>query len=392
MDIGEWPSDEEIVTPSGWTVNGIDAYQTNKGVTFNAVGDYAVSPQYQGFVTQLVLQVCSTSSPILRYLKAIPEEASSSARTWTLEATSEAKYSEQSFAWKVSEGIRRFRLQIEGPQGGNWRVGSLTVYLDRVDPPTGLREINAHSDALSVGWQPEVRAASYGVEVAQVETLLPKYELQKEWDFSSLTNISGNPKTFVIPDGLPPSLRDVEGRTLNLPKREGGYIQIGNSSTGGLMLLPLPETAGRIAVTEIYRCDKDGNFWAFVGFEGPRGETNEIATVHLGTNVQTRVFAIPDAAEKLIFRSERGDNRIRVADVKIVTDYEPGSVKTNTVASVSATGCEKVVKGLAPGDWLWRVRSFDREGMYSEWSPYREATLDADAPSFDRPGFLLFLR
>ena len=50
-------------------------------------------------------------------------------------------------------------------------------------------------------------------------------------------------------------------------------------------------------------------------------------------------------------------------DLKAITfssgGYVPGTATTNECAFVGTRTTEKLVKDLAPGEWMWAVRSFD---------------------------------
>ena len=83
-------------------------------------------------------------------------------------------------------------------------------------------------------------------------------------------------------------------------------------------------------------------------------------------------------------------------DLKAITfssgGYVPGTATTNECAFVGTRTTEKLVKDLAPGEWMWAVRSFDAEGRDSPWSPFRTVVLDPTRPPRLRPGFMLQIR
>jgi len=376
------------MTPNGWEVCGVDDYADN-GVRLNTKDEYALSPLYAGCVTQLVMTIRASSVTVTCLLTAVPEVANEDARLLPAEAT--VSYAEQRFAWRSEEGVRQFRFQNIGRGIAGWGIRSLDVYLDRAAAPRNLREDNRYSDALSIGWDHDSRAVRHEFEVCRVDTVLPQYDLLKEWDFTSLTNTSGASRSL---DKLnpPAALDDVDGSVIGLQKYDGGHLQVGDTTRGGTLVMPLPAASGRSAVVGMFRYEKDGNFRAVVGYEGPVGETNEIARIHLGTQSATCVFPLDDVATAFVVQSLKADNRIRVEDVKVVTGYVAGSVRTNVVASGRTSRNETTVRNLPSGDLLWRVRSLDSLGGVSAWSPYRAVTLDASNPPTDRPGFTVFIK
>jgi len=390
VDVYEWARIGTGVTPSGWTVTNVDEYASEKGVRFDTKDDIALSPVFPGVVTQLVMNVKSSNTNMTRFLTAVPVVANAGARSLPANATK--SYEIQALVWRFEEEVRRFRLQnVTGREGGSWGVRSLDVYINRIEAPQDLREEAVYSDAFSAAWTPDARAVSSEVEAGRITVILPKYDLLRDFDFTSLTNTSGNPKPFL--ELRPPDeLRDVEGLTIGLQGNDGGHLQIGNTKTGGVMRLLLPTGSGREAVMDLLRSDKDNNFSAVIAVEENDGQTNECARIPLVPEPMTSVVSLADEAKALLLISERGANRIRVEDVKIVTDYVPGYEMTNEVARCRTARNARTFKGLEPGDFIWRVRSFDEGGTESAWSPYRKVTLSADDPRRPVPGLAVVIR
>jgi len=392
VDVSEWPSANETVTASGWTVRGISAYKEDGGVTFDAVGDYAISPIYPGCVTQLVLRVCSTRPDLVRNLKATPVTADVSARQWTMACTAEPKYVEQSFSWQPAEDVRQFRFQIEGSSNGNWRVGALYVHVDRVEAPHALTSDVRYSDALTVGWDPEARAVRQEVEIDRVDVTPSRYDaLLRKWDFTSLTNNTGNTKDFSLLDP-PESLWDVGGTNLNLQGWAGGHLQVGKRDDVGIMMLPLMAKVERTALVTMFRHyndENDGDVPLF--YVADSGETNVLANPVLTSRPTAYVFPLPDEAVSIVLQS-RSKRRIRVEDVRIVTGYEGGFSTTNLVVLHRTVKCNHTEKGLVPGGYIWRVRSFDRGGTESAWSEFVHVTLDRRNPKRPIDGLAVIIR
>lgn len=389
VDVSEWAQTGTGVTPSGWTVTNIDAY-ADGSVRFDRESDLALSPEYRGIVTQLVMTIKPSSETTARFLTAIPVVANVGAGNLVAAATK--AYEEQTFAWRIEDGVCRFRLQnATGTGNVGWGIRSLTVYLDRIEAPQDLREDAVWADALTVSWTPDPRAVSNEFELCRIVTVPPRYELLRDWDFTSLTNATGNSKTFRELDP-PEELWDVGGVVIGLQKYDGGHLQIGNTDVGGVMALPLKPAVGRLAAMDLLRSDKDGNFSAVIGCVGPDGVTNECARISLHPESERSVVAIPDEAESLVIISERGDNRIRVEDVKVVTDYVPGSVTTNVTTALRTRKSTLTVKRLVAGDWIWRVRSFDAQGEASAWSPYRAVTISSKDPKSPFRGMAVVIR
>ena len=191
FNVSEWADVSTGVTSEGWEVSGLDRYADNGATRFNTQDEYAISPEFKGVVTQVVMRVKSSNASMTRYLTLTPIDPSSSARQQKAAPSTSMSY--QTFVWALSEGVQRFRLQNDTGQGNaGWGVSELTVYTARIDPPSGLRDDPLYCDAFLVGWDAVQQAVRYEVEYASVTRTPPQYETVASWDFSTLTNIYGS--------------------------------------------------------------------------------------------------------------------------------------------------------------------------------------------------------
>jgi len=389
VDVYEWSRTGTGTTASGWSVCGIDEY-ADKGVRLNTRSEFAISPLYPGCVTQLVVKIRASSKTTNCFLSAVPVVANASAKTQSADAVS--SYVVQTFGWSHDEGVRQFRFQNIGSGNAGWGILSLDVYLDRVEAPQYLREHGRYSNALTIRWTPERRAVSNEVELARLITILPTYGLLERWDFSVLTNATGNPLSL---DNVPGSetLIGVSGEYLSVQARSGGYLQAGNTKGAGKVCFSLKSSGERTALLRMYRSAADGTDGPVsVSIVGEGSVTNMIAEPYLTTNASDFTVEVPGAASVLLVESAVKSRRLRIEDLRIVTDYVPGCVTTNVTAHFRTARNSRTVKRLDSGDWIWRVKSFDRRGDSSAWSPYRAVSLSAADPPYPVPGLVILVR
>lgn len=390
VDVGAW-ADMGTGMTNGWEVSGIS--RTEDGLTrVKEIADYARSPEFDFNVTQLVMRALCASAETKRFLTITPTISEPEAQKHTAERTT--KLIEQVFAWDPAEGVRQFRLKNDTGSGTtSWGIASLAVYTDRIEPPTGLREDALYRDAFAAVWDPASKAVRYQIQYGAVTRIQPSYETVAEWDFSSLTNTSGNAKDFEdLRKEFPNVLDGVTGTNLGLQGKDGGHLQIGKSDVAGAMELQLDaEVSSRICFVTNWRHDKDTSSGCSAFCLAGDGSTNEVFSLTAGANPATDMFALPDGTCTLRVESSKS-RRVEILSVIVATDYDPGSVTTNEFRTIGTRVTAKVVKDLAPGEWLWAVRSFDAEGHDSPWSPFRSVTLDASKPPLVPPGTLLLLR
>lgn len=391
VDVAAW-ADVGTGTTNGWEVSGIS--RTADGLTrVKEIADYARSPEFDFNVTQLIMNVSCSSAETKRFLTITPTISGTGAKTHVAERST--KLVEQTFAWEASEGVRQFRLQNETGEGTtSWGIQSLTVYTDRVGPPTELREKALYRDAFVASWDPAPKAVRYEVKYASVTRTPPSYETAAEWDFSSLTNATGNSKDLeALRKDFPEALDGVTGTNLGLQGYDGGHLQIGKSGVAGAMELSLDASAApRVCWLTNWRHEKDsssGGCSAFCLCED--GSTNAVAPLTVGAVPVTDEFVVPGGTRTLRVESVNA-RRIEVSSVVVAADYVPASVTTNGFSLARKTvKTERTLKNLASGEWVWSVRSFDAGGRDSPWAPLRAVTLDPRGPRGPF-GFALLLR
>ena len=391
VDVGAW-ADVGTGTTNGWEVSGISRTAADGLTRVKEIADYARSPEFDFNVTQLVMRVLCANAETKRFLTITPTISEPEAQKHTAERS--AKLVEQVFAWNPAEGVRQFRLQNDTGEGNtSWGIASLAVFTDRAEPPTGLRENALYRDAFAAAWDPAPKAVRYQVQYGSVTRIPPSYETVAEWDFSSLTNATGSSKGLEDLKGEFPNVLDgVTGTNLGLQKYDGGHLQVGKSDVAGAMELQFEaEVSSRICLITNWRHDKDSSSGCSAFCLCGDGSTNVVISLTAGANPATDMFALPDGTSTLRVESLKS-RRVEISSVIVVADYDPGSAMTNEFRTIGTRATAKVVKGLAPGEWLWAARSFDADGRDSPWSPFRSVTLDASKPSRVPPGFLLLIR
>lgn len=405
VDVGAWAEIGTGTTAEGWAVSGIDRYAD--GLTrFGAKSDFACSPEFVGTVTQVVLRVRSSSDTVARYLTLTPTLAASDARRQTAEVSKSP--TDQTFTWTLSEGVRQFRLQNDtGSGNAGWGIAALTVYTDRIEPPTGLWDDPAYGDAFTAGWDAVARAVRYEVRYASVTRVPPQFETLAMWDFSSLTNTyGGNPRTLdQLKSVNPGMLDDLSGENVCMHAYESGHLQIGTKEKLGVLVLPLRfalEGLGELTgVLSAWKHPDDTNKTTMPIWSLGKGETNDLATIELTGEKTEYRFPIPESfvAESIILSSttnglglKEPHGRVRVESFAVVSGYVPGTVTTNEFKSVGTRAAERLLTGLGSVEWVWSVRAFDAEGRDSPWSVFRTVILDGRNPRRSPSGFGIFIR
>ena len=391
VDVGAW-ADVGTGTTNGWEVSGIGRY-ADGGAKFTSSSNKALSPLYEDVVTQIVMSIKSSSPEVVKKLMIMPTSSKDATVRVASPTPSSDKYETESFSWIASKGVRQFCLQESEGGSGNWGVKSLAVYTDRIEPPTGLREDSLYRDAFAAAWDPASKAVRYDVKYASVTRTSSSYETVAKWDFSSLTNTSGNAKDFEdLRKEFPNVLDGVTGTNLGLQGNDGGHLQIGKSDVAGAMELQLDAAVpSRICIVTNWRHDKDSSSGCSAFCLCEDGSTNEVISLTAGADPVTDMFALPDGTCTLRVESLKS-RRVEILSVIVAADYDPGSVTTNEFKAIKSRATEKVVKDLAPGEWLWTARSFDADGRDSPWSPFRTVILDSKSRRYPRPGFGVSIR
>lgn len=391
VDVGAW-ADMGTGETNGWKVNGIGRTAEDGLTRLRGMDDYALSPKFDFDVTQLVMAVRCSSAEARRYLTITPVIARKGATKHTVERSLDL--SEQVFAWDPSEGVRQFRLQNDtGESTSSWGISALTVYTGKISAPSDLHGTVAYRDAFVAAWTPDARAVSHEIEVGRVHAVPPNYEVVSEWDFTSLTNTSGNSKGLeVLREEFPAVLCGVSGENLGLQGRDGGHLQIGKDNVAGSLILRLDASAAaRTCRITTWRHPKDTSAGCSAFCLDEDGRTNSVVALAAAASPATDVFAVPDESALLRVESSKS-RRIEVSSVIVVTNYVEGSVSTDFFGSWRTSRPERTVRGLFPGEWAWRARSLDAENVESAWSPFSYVSLDPASPPRPRPGCSVQIR
>lgn len=387
VNAAEWWETGTGLTASGWEVNNLTKYAKFGGAKFYTKQDAAVSPVFAHSITQVVANIVSGQEETLRFMTVTPTVGEGAAKR----ASIALEYKPQTFVWSAAEGVRQIKFSNEGSGSAYWGVRDVTIWTDRIEAPTGLAEDPKWRDAFHAHWQAEPLGVSHEIEVCRVEWTPPQGEWLHSWNFSSLTNTSGNTRGF---DALerPESLNDVTGENLCLQGHAGGHLQVGKSETAGVMVLPVDEGGvNRTGLLRLFKHTSDGGTEVSLAWVDASGQENAWATVAVTDVPREFRLDLPDGAAAIRIASTNS-RRVRVESVSVVSDYAPGFATTNLVVRHRGVNCDRLVRSLSPGEWVWRARSFDAEGADSPWSGWRAVTLRADDPARKVPGFRLLLR
>lgn len=385
VDVFAWTNGVE--TADGWEVTGVTRYVEPGGVKFGLTNSRAASPNYDGCITQIVAEVCCGSADPSNFLVFVPGSPSDAeART----AVPTKAYTEQVFSWRPSDAVRGINVMTTGSGNRYWGIRRLVIYLDRISAPGGIGCSARYANTLDVEIEPVADAASYELEVRSLTRIAEAGETIRCWDFSVLTNTSGNTVNMTAQKlSAWPDLADVVGSNLCLQAHAGGHLQIGKSDVVGELALPVPVTETDLAFTaRVLRHPKDDNDGEVRVVSGRAGELTDLGGMFLTTEPADFAFALPAAAETVGVRS-LSSRRVRIVRAALVRGYRPGSVVTNEPVVVTLRDPVGKVRGIPSGDLLLRARSVGADGRISTWSdtvPFRLS------PALPRKGLAVFVR
>ena len=148
------------------------------------------------------------------------------------------------------------------------------------------------------------------------------YKELSAWDFSSLTNTTGNTKNMEALPGR--EVADgITGENLCLQGHEGGFLQIGKSDLAGKMELPVP--SGRrelVCRLTAWRHAKDKGSEVPVTYRTADGTVSTLTTLALSAEPQKFDFAVPETAVGVILQST-SSRRVKVSAVAFAMRVPP---------------------------------------------------------------------
>lgn len=157
-------------------------------------------------------------------------------------------------------------------------------------------------------------AALYGDETP--------YAVVTAWDFSSLTNTTGNTKNLETLPGCEVA-EGITGENLCLQGHEGGFLQIGKSDLAGRMDLPVPaERRELVCRLTVWRHAKDKGSEIPVSYRTEDGAVSALTTLALSAEPQVFDFAVPETAAGVIVQST-STRRVKVRTAAFLTRVPP---------------------------------------------------------------------
>ena len=235
-----------------------------------------------------------------------------------------------------------------------------------------------YRDGFKVAWQNDEDASSSVLQLCRAKPVPDKSDELKSWSFDSVANPSGSLDDSIAAtfSSLWPGL---EGELLSVVERTNGLVQVGTTAKRGfLRISDVPSSVEdvffRARIRNISAGPKRLNIYSI----DSTGATNAVRQVYL-TDQLCEYSAPVSNAVAIVFATNVIRYPPQFADIRLVADYRPAYVSTNTVMYANAgLGNSGVFYNLEPGDYLWRVESRFADGAPPVFSPFLDVSLSSD--------------
>ena len=271
-------------------------------------------------------------------------------------------------------------------------VVSQALAAEELAMPENVRCEEVYRDRFVGRWSNCEETVSNVVEVKKTEFVDFDADWTCSWDFSSLTNTSGNTSKIELNES--DLYSELSGETLRLPVRPSGILQIGVTGKPGALVLPAQESYSSLNLVFHGRRAGDGKMP--VRFEID-GMTNFVTSLSLTTDGNMDWYVLPltnvaDGASIMLgscvsMTNESvnvNDGRVWLTQVGFAESVVEAHVNTNSVLTKRFAARESTkVTGLEPqSSYLFRVKSVGASGRESAFSPMCEVrTTDERKPA-----------
>lgn len=281
--------------------------------------------------------------------------------------------------WNEGDGVRQFAI-FQKEQSNNTRnfypISAKITYASR--EPTHLTVGRLYRNAFEACWNNHASVATTSIEVYREVENAESMTILAQWDFSGLPAKNSRPveEDFFEQEGN----LGLDGENIHYATTNG-CLQIGTSSTNGVLRIKsIPNEATVLVLRALRKSTKYGPSMP-VRYQKDDSD-GDVGTAELDIEPKDFVFALPADAPggELLLHSttnHKKDAAVWVQSVKLVKDYVPASkdlVIAKTIPGI--VGESRIVRGLAPGKYLWRIKSIYIDETESEYSEFQAVELE----------------
>ena len=281
--------------------------------------------------------------------------------------------------WDESDGMRQFAI-FQKEQTGNTRnfypISAKISYSSR--EPTRLSVGRLYRNAFEACWNNHTSVATTSIEVYHEVENAESMEMLAQWDFSGLPAKSNSASVesafFDRTEHL-----GLDGENIHYAITNG-YIQIGTSKTNGVLKVKsIPDKATTLILRAMRKNSSYGSSMPVRFRKG--GQEEGVGSAELDIEPRDFMFVLPadaSGAELLLYSTtnHKDNAAVWVQSIKLVKDYVPAS--TNLVIAKTIQGIageSRIVRGLEPGKYQWRIKSIYTDETESEYSNYQTVEL-----------------
>ena len=341
-----------------------------------------ISPEFPGAITAIEIEATfSTGTTPFRIMAIAPvidgeiQKESPLVKTLTDEEGAIAEMLE----WQESDGMRQFAIFQKEQKGQTRNFNPISVKISYTSrEPTRLATGRLYRNAFEACWKNHPSVATTGIEVYREVENAESMTVLAQWDFSGLPAKNSRPveEDFFEQEGN----LGLDGENIHYATTNG-CLQIGTSSTNGVLRIKsIPNEATVLVLRALRKSTKYGPSMP-VRYQKDDSE-GDVGTAELDIEPKDFVFALPADAPggELLLHSttnHKKDAAVWVQSVKLVKDYVPASkdlVIAKTIPGI--VGESRIVRGLATGKYLWRIKSIYIDETESEYSEFQAVELE----------------
>lgn len=303
--------------------------------------------------------------------------------------------SEVSSSWTKKDRVRTIGFMAKtGSEGNIYLLSAKISGIPIPSPPENLQFQRIGGNQISIKWQNPENATGSRIRVYRSTWHPENYETVRLYDFNGDEYKNDNDHKEITENLLIESYPDFEGSTLiYLPTNSVGQIQISNRDSKGVLKHTGFENCGQLSIDMTVKKyfnsgnkEKDCDTMS-VGYENPKGTTNEFARITLDNDFKRHVIPLENfpARTPILFNAtgNKTKHRVIIDEIRFVENYSPACEKPVLLQELNTAESKiKILNLEKNSDYTITVTAVDADGEESE-----PAELHARTTSQNDTGF-----
>lgn len=383
---------ESLTNDTSWVYNETKFLQSGE-MQITKTGAFVESKVFPFAVTKLVISAKKASEHTSRVLLLVPIFEDGVEGESVDITPSSIEYEDIIYQWEGEYQVRSFKILSSNGSGNIYLRSAAISGVKTLAMPCNIQVSEIYSDRFTVHWTADERAISNKLDVYKRIDIPFSADYNFYYDFQELSNDKGSTKD--VTEEISESFPGFEGLNLRLPAHTNGILQIGTTTSPGMLSLPALESYSDLKlVMNIKYSDNDPPHAAMPVKYILDSQTNDLAEVEIINEYGYRVLdlkEVPPGAKIALYSPLHNDKRVMLDSIGFATSASEAITKTEKILSRTTVNNSITFKKLeANTTYQFSIVSYADDEAVSRCTPLKSVVTNSEI--FPEPGFSVILR